>query len=416
MASPHVAGTMALVRQAHPNWTAAEVQSALQMTAAQTVVYGATEWSPAKPAGTYRAGAGRVDALAAVNAGLIMDESAENFAFANPDNGGDVLQLNLPQLVDNHCRDVCSWIRTVTATRDGTWTISAGPWTFDRWSTGEGELALNGVKFSAVPATFTLRAGESRAILLSADLTDTQFRYDAITHTSAAEQIELWSDVKFTPSNAAIPPAHWPVSINFDHGVLPKTLELNAHRDQGSYRLHNVDLPTLASTSYRTYGLTKANVQTLTLNQDIDHVPPQYDGDYSHHNTKTLLINVPAGSARLVAEVLKSVATTADAGWKAGWAQSTSDASNGSSKRISTTKRVRVEHRVELNYCGISHPDPGVLGIHQQRAARPVRRRSNCRARYVQDRDGGRARQRRLRPADRGAGDDDRRTVDLDLD
>ena len=129
MASPHVAGSMTLLRQAHPNWTPAEVQSALQMTASQTVTYGATNYTPAKPAGTYRGGAGRVDVLAAVNSGLIMDETAANFAYANPYNGGDVLQLNLPQLVDNHCRDICSWVRTVTrrATAPGPSAPDRGP-------------------------------------------------------------------------------------------------------------------------------------------------------------------------------------------------------------------------------------------------------------------------------------------------
>ena len=361
MASPHVAGSMALIRQAHPNWTAAEVQSALQMTAAQTVMYGATDFTPAKPAGTYRAGAGRVDVLAAVNAGLVMDESAADFTLANPENGGDVLQLNLPQLVDSHCRDVCSWIRTVTATRDGTWTVGIGDWTFDRWSTGEGEIAQNGIKFSAYPSTFTLHAGESKSILLRVDLADTQYRYDAITHTTDSEQIELWSKVTFTPSNSAIPAAHWPVSINFDHGVLPKTLELTAHRDQGSYRLSNVNLPAMPSTSYRTYGLAKPNVQELALNQDIDHIPPPDDGDYSHHNTKTFLINVPAGSARLIVENLKNVASTADVGWKAGWATIYVGLdSNGNGEPDFDDETLCISNtEVELNYCSISHPDAG---------------------------------------------------------
>jgi subtilisin family serine protease len=361
MASPHVAGSMALVRQAHPDWTAAEVQSALQMTASETVSYGATDWSPAKPAGIYRAGAGRVDVLGAVNAGLVMDETADDFSWANPNNGGDVLQLNLPQLVDSHCRDVCSWIRTVTATRDGTWTVSNAPWTYDRWSTGEGEISQNGIKFDAFPATFTLRAGESKSILLRADLTDAQFRYDGTTHTGASEQIELWGKVIFTPTNAAIPAAHWPVSINFDHGVLPKTLELSAHRDQGGYRMRNVGLPALASTSYRTYGLTKPSVQDIALNQDIDHIPPPYDGDYSNNNTQTLLVNVPAGSARLVVETLKNLASTADVRWKQGWATIYVglDSNNNGQPDFDDETLCVSNTEVELNYCSISHPDAG---------------------------------------------------------
>ena len=361
MASPHVAGSMALVRQAHPSWTPAEVQSALQMTASRTVEYGATDYSPALPAGTYRAGSGRVDVLAAVNAGLVMDESADNFAFANPHNGGDVLQLNLPQLVDSHCRDVCTWLRTVTATRDGTWTVSNEPWTFDRWSTGEGEISQNGIKFDAFPATFTLHAGESKTLLLRVDLTDAQFRYDGTLHVDDSEQVELWSNIVFTPTNNAIPAAHWPVSVNFDHGVLPKTLELNAHRDQGSYRLSNVGLPAMASTSYRTYGLTKPSVEDVSLNQDIDHIPPPDDGDYSHNNTKSYLVDVPAGSSRFIVEILKNVATTADARWKEGWATIYIGLdSNGNGVPDFADETLCISNtEVELNYCSISHPDAG---------------------------------------------------------
>src|SRR5262249_7282793 len=142
-------------------------------------------------AGTYRAGSGRVDALAAVNAGLVMDESADDFAIANPDNGGDVLQLNLPQLVNNFCRDTCSWLRTVRATRNGTWTASNGPWTFES-SSGQ-VVTENGAKLQVIPSTFSLKAGETKTLLIRADLTDTQFRHDGVGGVDNTEQVELWS-------------------------------------------------------------------------------------------------------------------------------------------------------------------------------------------------------------------------------
>lgn len=130
--------------------TAAEVQSALEMTASQTVRRDVDpEYLPdGHPATQHRAGSGRVDAKAAIDAGLVMDETAANFSLANPHKGGDVRQLNLPQLVNSNCRGgVCSWVRTVTATRDGSWTLSADTWSYDRWTSPfEGEIDMHNVK------------------------------------------------------------------------------------------------------------------------------------------------------------------------------------------------------------------------------------------------------------------------------
>ncbi len=362
MASPHVAGAMALVRQAHPDWSAAEVQSALQMTASETVSHGAAPPNvPGRPAGTYRAGSGRLDVLAAVNAGLVMDESASNFDYANPENGGDVLQLNLPQLVNNHCRDICTWFRTVRATRDGTWNVSTGPWTFERWSTGEGEAQQNGVRMEAFPSSFSLRAGETRTIYFRADLTDAQFTYNGFDHVNGSEEIELWSKVVLTPTDPTIPTSHWPISINFDHGSLPKTLSLTAHREQGSYRLNDVQLPALSATSYRSYGLAAPAVEELVLPQDNDHVPPQFDGDFSNGNTRTFMIDVPADAARVVVENLRNVATTADANWKRGWATIYlgRDADGDNQPDFEDETLCVSNTEVELNYCSITHPDAG---------------------------------------------------------
>ncbi|NQD35481.1 S8 family serine peptidase [Permianibacter sp. IMCC34836] len=363
MASPHVAGTMTLVRQAHPDWTPAEVQSALIMTASETVTEQLSEWTPPRPAHTHKAGAGRVNALAAVDAGLVMDETASNFEAANPHNGGDVKQLNLPQLVNNHCRDICSWIRTVRATRDGTWTVSAGDWTYDRWNTGEGEFPQNGVKFEVFPSTFALRAGESKTLMLRADLTDAQFRSNGNDHVLNSEQIELWSKVIFTADNPAIPVAHWPISINYDHGGLPINLELTAHRDNGAYRLSNVALPAMNSVNYRGYGLVKADVETVALKQDIDHIPPQFDGDYTHSNTLTTLVNVPEGTARLVVENIQNVETVdaAPLVWQRGWATIyIGQDSNGNGLPDFDDETLCISNtEVELNYCSISHPDAG---------------------------------------------------------
>ncbi len=69
MATPHVTGIAALVRQAHPRWTAQQVKAAVMNTATHDV------WTePGQTGDVYgpeRVGSGRVDALAAVSDDVI---------------------------------------------------------------------------------------------------------------------------------------------------------------------------------------------------------------------------------------------------------------------------------------------------------------------------------------------------------
>src|SRR5690606_1807003 len=75
MASPHQAGAALLVRQARPDWTVSEVKSALAMTATSEVFLE----DEVTPAGPFARGSGRIRVDQAVRAGLVLDESAENY-------------------------------------------------------------------------------------------------------------------------------------------------------------------------------------------------------------------------------------------------------------------------------------------------------------------------------------------------
>eukprot|EP00727_Mastigamoeba_balamuthi_P009655 m51a1_g5311 hypothetical protein (1046) ;mRNA; r:286997-291522 len=77
MAAPQVAGAAALVLQAHPAFSPAEVKSAL-MTTSSTRVY--TSQNRANQAGPLETGAGRVDALAALSPALFLDPPALSFS------------------------------------------------------------------------------------------------------------------------------------------------------------------------------------------------------------------------------------------------------------------------------------------------------------------------------------------------
>ena len=71
MASPHVAGAAALVRDMHPGWSPAQVKAVLMNTATHQVNDGVTTHSPV------RAGTGRMDTVAAIDSEMIAYWAAE---------------------------------------------------------------------------------------------------------------------------------------------------------------------------------------------------------------------------------------------------------------------------------------------------------------------------------------------------
>lgn len=70
MASPHVAGAAALVRQAHPTWSNAYIKSALMSTSKYLGIYLSDGVTPAQPLDM---GAGRLDLTHVTDPGVILD-------------------------------------------------------------------------------------------------------------------------------------------------------------------------------------------------------------------------------------------------------------------------------------------------------------------------------------------------------
>jgi hypothetical protein len=77
MASPHVAGAAALLRDLYPTWTPGMIKSAL-MTTAVTLV---TKSDGATPADVFDVGSGRIDLSRAFNPGLTFDAAPAQFLF-----------------------------------------------------------------------------------------------------------------------------------------------------------------------------------------------------------------------------------------------------------------------------------------------------------------------------------------------
>jgi subtilisin family serine protease len=90
MASPHVAGAAALLKQLHPDWGPGDIKSALMMTATDAVV----KEDGVTPATPFDVGSGRIDLARAGDAGLLISETAENYLALQ----GNLSVANYPSL------------------------------------------------------------------------------------------------------------------------------------------------------------------------------------------------------------------------------------------------------------------------------------------------------------------------------
>ncbi|MCA9943560.1 MAG: S8 family serine peptidase, partial [Anaerolineales bacterium] len=185
MSSPHVAGAGALMMALHPDWTPAEIQSAL-MTTAFTSVLKEDGVTPADP---FDMGSGRVDLSVAGLAGLVLDETEANYLAANPAQGGDPTELNLASMADSNCANSCSWTRTVRSTLASSVT----------WNASVDSPA--GVMLNVSPSSFVLAPGATQIITI-----------DAVV-TSDSNDEWVFGAITLTPGGGEAPAARMPVGV-----------------------------------------------------------------------------------------------------------------------------------------------------------------------------------------------------------
>ena len=176
MASPHSAGAAALMMALHPDWTVAELRSALNSTADPSVVRDSDGATPADP---FDMGSGRLALSGAGNAGLVLNETSANYLAADPSLGGDPTTLNQPNLVSYDCAGECVWTRTVRSVSTDTQT----------WTVAFEEPA--GLDLSVLPASFELEPGESQVLTITADV------------SAATPFVTLFGAVNLVPGESA---------------------------------------------------------------------------------------------------------------------------------------------------------------------------------------------------------------------
>lgn len=297
MAAPHVAGAMALLSQAHPGWSPAQIQSALMTTASLKGVTRARDGYPFDPvsAGFADAGSGVINVSRANNAGLLLDESADNYRAANPNNGGNIHTLNLPYFYNDNCAGTCTWMRTVTATVDGSYSVNAIPELMD----GAPMLEL-----SAEPKTFTLKAGESQAITLSAKILEVE------AVNSDSSQIQLTGSVVITPESDVQPVQHLPVGVRYTGDNLPTEVSGMIHRSQGHTLTPMINSEEILSFNSQVFGLVKGERHDAQLKSATqrDYKTGLTVEEIEAGGAKVIFFDVPEGTKRVVWEVLSPTA------------------------------------------------------------------------------------------------------------
>lgn len=157
MSSPHGAGAGALMVALHPDWSPVEIKSALASSAYNgTDILKENATTPADP---HDKGSGRLALGGAAAVGLVWDETYDNFVAANPAIGGEPKTLNLSTMTSTACVGNCSWTRTVKS-------VLPFPATYTATFT-----STMGIVGTVSPITFTLPAGGTQELTITADVT-----------------------------------------------------------------------------------------------------------------------------------------------------------------------------------------------------------------------------------------------------
>ncbi|SDU87232.1 S8 family serine peptidase [Jiangella alkaliphila] len=281
MASPHVAGSYTLLKALHgDDWTPAEAQSALMTTSITDVTD-----NDGTPADWFDMGSGRVDLNVAAMAGLVLDVTPAEYAAADPSEGGDVKELNTASLADRQCLQTCEWTRTVTGTSTGagTWTVST-------------DSITDGIDVTVEPSTFTIAEGQDIELTITADVSG-----------SATDAYQLGNVVLTPAEGSAAPVAHLPVAALPSNGVLPDAIDIDTRRDAGSQESDPIESIEIEDFTATVGGLVPVEEQQLSIVEDSTNTDP-YDGN----GTVAILVDVPADTARLVAQLSDSTAPDLD--------------------------------------------------------------------------------------------------------
>ncbi len=282
MSSPHVAGAGALMVAVFPDWTPAEIESALMLTARNTVLND----DELELASAFAQGSGHVDLRLAPKVGFVLDVTTAEYMDANPEEGGDPKELNLASLGNAHCVGTCVWTRTLKSVADSSvaWTVVAD---------------VSTMTVDIAPSSFTLAAGGTQEIVFTANANSLPY--------------DKWAEgtIDFTSDDDDIADAHMPIAIQPSPGNLPIEINIETRRDAGSVVVDGFETVAAPNLTFTSYGFNAPTFDEFELNEDpTNDIPEGFYDDLSQVYWKTIV--VPAGAGRLVLEVVESMSPDVD--------------------------------------------------------------------------------------------------------
>ena len=326
MSGPHTAGAAVLVRSLHPNWTPAEVQSALMTTG---VTAGLRKEDGLRTADPFDIGAGRVNLASAGKAGLVLNETLANYEAANPAAGGDPTALNTASLSSPDCAGVCSWTRTVRSTlgSSATWTAKIS--------------APRGTTFTVSPSRFTLAPGATQTLAVEANVSNAP--------------VGKWVFAELGLSARGATDQHLPIAVL--PGGSPQPVNIATASSTGSHAVTYTSKIEIKELTTRVFGLTQGTVTKMRLAQDPTPIEQNgaggpYDG---LGGTKTILVDVPAGSKYLTADIARTTSTDIDL------YVGRDDDGDGRAER--TEQRCASASEAALESCQLKNPEGGKYWI-----------------------------------------------------
>jgi hypothetical protein len=276
LSAPQVAGGAALLHALHPTWTPMEIQSAMMTTAYE----GVRRNDGVTPAGPFDMGAGRLSLDKAARAGLVLNETRDNFVKSDPYTGGDPATLNLASFGQQTCVLRCTWQRTVT---NGQSQVTY--WVY---------LPTPGV--TVTPQSFGLAPGESQRLTVTADVSD--------------QPVGQWtfSNLRLKSLTPGVPDAHFPIAARSASSNLVRFQGYNikARQNEGEITISGLKAHEVTDAQVTEYGLTKSTrfSGTISFKENSD------DGEETTYNG--YVFKVPAGAKRLVAEITQTDSTNLD--------------------------------------------------------------------------------------------------------